>query len=79
MATDEAWAYPRLWCPVCKCGFREVDTLVIHQLEARHWQPILPPTTVVDATGATQLKDALEAAEARRPTQERREPDTLSW
>jgi hypothetical protein len=78
MATDAAWPYPRLWCPTCTRGFREVDTLVIHQLEARHWQPVLPPATVVDATGAQQLKDALAAAEARRPTQESREPDTLS-
>jgi hypothetical protein len=70
MATDEAWPYPRLWCPVCQRGFREVDTLVIHQLEAHHWRPILPPATVVDPAAAQRLKAAVEAAAARRQTQE---------
>jgi hypothetical protein len=78
MATDDAWPYPRMWCPVCTRGFREVDQLVDHQLHARHWQPIPRPATAVDSVGAATLKDALEAAEARRQARESCEPGTLS-
>jgi hypothetical protein len=54
-----------MWCVVCKHAFRDVEALVIHQLEARHWKPILPPATVVDPAQAQRLRQAVESVEAR--------------
>jgi hypothetical protein len=62
MATDDRWPFPIAVCPRCGQGFGERTTLVIHQLERRHWKAIPPP----DPVGAAKLRAAVEAAEVRR-------------
>jgi hypothetical protein len=68
MATPDKdrWPYPRLWCPVCKRGCATLEDLVCHQLVRRHWRPLLPPANLVDPAAAQRLRQAIEAAEARR-------------
>jgi hypothetical protein len=65
MATDARWPFPTAFCPRCGRGFGDRTTLVIHQLERRHWKAIPSP----DPVGAKQLKDVIEAVEARRQEQ----------
>jgi hypothetical protein len=64
MATDDDhhWPYPVGFCPTCGRGFEEHAQLIGHMFDRRHWRAIPAP----DPAGAKKLKDAIEAAEARR-------------
>jgi hypothetical protein len=71
MAADDKWIYPLCWCPTCQAGFSTVEHLIDHQLRKRHWgrkgahgTSTAPPPP--DPAGAALLREALEAAEARR-------------
>jgi hypothetical protein len=75
MATGDEWPYPVTWCPVCKQGFRDREQEIIHRLEKRHWQPTPAAAVCAEAVArvpapdpaqAQQLKEALDAAAARR-------------
>jgi hypothetical protein len=62
MATGDAWPYPKAFCPGCGKGFVDRAELVAHQFDRRHWRPLPPP----DPAGAAKLREAIEAAQARR-------------
>jgi hypothetical protein len=70
MATDDRWPFPTAFCPRCGRGFGDRESLVLPQLERRHWKAILPP----DPVGAAKLRDAIAAAEARRREERHDEP-----
>jgi hypothetical protein len=62
MATREEWPYPKAFCPVCRRGFADRAQLIGHMFDTRHWRR--PPAP--DPAGAKKLRQAVEAAEARR-------------
>jgi hypothetical protein len=75
MATDDdRWIYPVSWCSVCKHPFRDREQEILHRLEQRHWQipaealcaRLVAKAPAPDPAEAQQLREALEAAEARQ-------------